>query len=280
MAQLIRQPRIPYNKLDNLPLTTNFITWANNMRRGMIAAKSTRRIIQAAQANDTKALKELQALRQQLADKRETVVYENDPIGPYDNNREFNVHNRVSIIDLDDGGYDKSYRIIELPSIPIELNYGAESTFAAIKGIGRNTFKYHFTGSEDILEFDIDWYSSNHNRREVIQKCRDIESLSKSDGYEGDPHRVMLQWGEDNTLFEKHVFIIISAKYRLTQFSNAHKQGKNIIDDKLLPVQAYQTVRLARISSYNLTTNDIKYVAAIESSSNSTLLRSELSKGI
>lgn len=186
----------------------------------------------------------------------------------------------VAIIDIDAEGYNKGYETIKLPFIPKELNYGAESNYATIKPIGRNTPKYHFTGSEDILEFEIDWHSLDSDRRDVITKCRRIESLSKADGYDGDPHRVMLKWGAADILFEDHIFIVLSAKYRLTQFSKGYLDKKgNIVNNYMLPVQAYQTVRLGRVSSYNLTKNAIEHVGATPTTSN-TEKRSNLNKGV
>lgn len=167
----------------------------------------------------------------------------------------------VAIIDIDAGGYNKGYKTIKLPFIPRELNYDPQSTFAAIKAIGRNTAKYQYTGSEDILEFEIDWYAHDYERREVIENCRKIEALSKSDGYNGDPHRVMLLWGDGDVLFKDHIFLVLSAKYRLTNFNKGYLNNKKeIVNTNMLPIQAYQTVRLGRISSYNLTKNAIEYV--------------------
>ena len=86
----------------------------------------------------------------------------------------------VAIIDIDAGGVDQGTDIIKLPFIPKELNYNSESTFVAVKPIGANNPRYQFTGAEDKLEFEIDWYSFDEDRRDVITNCRKIESLSKS----------------------------------------------------------------------------------------------------
>ena len=167
----------------------------------------------------------------------------------------------VAIIDLDSKGPDNQYEVIRLPFIPRELAYNSESAFAAIKPMGRNNPFYHFTGAEDKLEFEIDWHAFDWGRREVIENCRKIESLTKADAYNHGPHRVKLLWGKENLLFSDHDFIILAAPYRMTQFNkgNIGPTG-NIESTHMLPIQAYQKVVLARITRENLSKVDIEFV--------------------
>lgn len=169
----------------------------------------------------------------------------------------------ISIIDIDAEGYDKGTEEIILPFVPKELNYNPESAFVAIKPIGANNPRYQFTGAEDKLEFEIDWLSTNDNREDVIRNCRKIESLTKADGYKRSPHRVLLQWGAKDHLFAKHVFIIISAPYRMVQFSKGHYTAEGeFVETNMMPVQAYQRVTLVRVTSKNLSKIEIEYVEA------------------
>lgn len=163
----------------------------------------------------------------------------------------------VYIIIKDAWGDYPALHKVKLPFIPKTLEYNAESTFAVIKPIGRNTPRYHFTGSEDKLEFEIDWHSFEENREDVIRDCRIIESLTKSDGYLRPPPMVLLQWGRDNYLFGDHEFIIIKAPYRMVQFNRSQIINGVVQNTYMLPVQAYQTVTLARVSSTNLSTKKI-----------------------
>lgn len=170
--------------------------------------------------------------------------------------------NSVSIIDIDADGPNKGFNTIKLPFIPRELNYNSESSFAAIKPIGSNNPRYHYTGAEDKLEFEIDWHSFDNDRRDVISQCRKIEALSKADGYTGSPHRVILQWGSSGYLFDGMEFIVLAAPYRMTQFSNGHINSDGSLQlTHAMPVQAYQKVTLARITSHNLNKVEIEYVA-------------------
>ena len=166
----------------------------------------------------------------------------------------------VAIIDMDVKGRDKGYEVIQLHAIPKELGWNSESTFAAIKPIGRNNAFYHYTGSEDKLEFEIDWYSQGWDRRDVIKKCRRVEALSKADGYSGDPHKVILKWGNGDILFSGMYFHVIEAPYRMTQFNKAQLREGTVESTHMLPVQAYQKVILARVTETNLTKVEIEYV--------------------
>lgn len=170
------------------------------------------------------------------------------------------VFDGISIIDIDAEKPNKGINIITLPFIPKEVNWNTDSSFVAIKPIGRNNAKYQYTGSEDSIEFEIDWHSFDLNRDDVIKNCRIIESLAKSDGYSNPPHRILLKWGDEDVLFRDMVFIVTSAPYRLTQFNKAQYFNKSLQKTALLPIQAYQKVTLARITSNNLSTKDIQLV--------------------
>jgi len=178
----------------------------------------------------------------------------NDPKKGYHSFQDY-----VAIVDLDFGGYDKGVDVIKLNFIPKELNYNCESAFAAIKPIGRNNPNYHYTGAEDKLEFEIDWHSFDMSRRDVALACRRIESLSKADAYNNPPHRVMLKWGSENILFSDHVFVVLAAPYKFTQFNKAqiNQQGE-LESTYMLPIQAYQKVILGRITRDNLSSADIE----------------------
>lgn len=255
-----------YTRIAMKPGVNTMSEWSMDARRAMILGK---RLVSGdligVRAPNTSDHSIIDPLVEKLEEKKsnETVVGENTGThSNFINNKDQKVLNDfVAIIDIDAGGYNKDYETITLPFIPRELSYDPQSNFVAIKPIGRNTSKYQFTGSEDILEFEIDWYANDYNRREVIERCRRIESLSKSDGYQGDPHRVMLYWGEGDILFKDHVFIVLSAKYKLSHFNKGYlDRNNNIVSTNMLPIQAYQTVRLGRISSNSLTKHQIEYV--------------------
>lgn len=160
---------------------------------------------------------------------------------------------KIKIVDLDYQGNDnRFYDYIELPFIPRKLSKTPESKFMGIATIGRNLPFYHFTGAEDNLEFEIDWFSDTYHREDVIFNCRWLEALTKTDGY-GVPHRVKIVWGKDDRLFRDEIWLLTSAAYELEQFNRGYKDpdSQEYISTSLLPVQARQTVHFKKVSKTN-----------------------------
>lgn len=168
----------------------------------------------------------------------------------------------ITFVDLD---FDEDKHVgtrrdnrLTIPFIPKELDYSPQANFATIASFGRNNPFYQYTGSEDTLTFEIDWFSKEENREDVITNCRWIEALSKADGYDDIPHRVMLNWGSNNKLFVDDVWLVVSAPYRLSQFQRAYRKSDNEVQSLyLLPQQAYQTVTLKRVTKTNRTIKEI-----------------------
>lgn len=85
---------------------------------------------------------------------------------------------------------------ITLQNRPPELDFRGETTWATIKSMGRNTPMYHFTGAEDIIQFNVSWYCNDpENPEEVINKCRLLEAWTKANGYQSAPPIVKIEWG-------------------------------------------------------------------------------------
>lgn len=135
---------------------------------------------------------------------------------------------------------------VKLPYIPLELDYNPDSKFVDIASMGRNNPLYHYTGSEDILKFTIDWYTAEDSRQDVLLHCKFIESLSKNDGFGNPPHPVILVWGD--IMFSDSKWLVTSAPYKLSQFH---------ADRNMMPQQAYQTITLKKITATNLLRDDI-----------------------
>lgn len=248
------------------PPAAKLIQWSLDARRLLILGKRIKDgVLIGAGAPDTVVQRDFEKAQSDLIQKREgTGVPLNSLTHSFKSPTGADIiSDYVSIIDIDYQGIDKGYREIKLPFIPTQLQWNVDSTFAAIKPIARNNSKYHYTGSEDKLEFEIDWHSFEEGRYDVITKCRAIEALSKGDAYNRPPHRVMLQWGTSNILFRDQIFVVLSAPYRLVQFNKAqvNQSSGEIERTHMLPIQAYQRVTLARITSANLSTKEIEYVA-------------------
>ena len=150
---------------------------------------------------------------------------------------------------------------ITLQNRPPELDFRGETTWATIKSMGRNTPMYHFTGAEDIIQFNVSWFSTTlDNPEEVINKCRLLEAWTKANGYQAAPPIIQIEWG-DSGIFENHYYILTSATYTLKNFQNGYRirvPGKPATfgNGKLLPAAATQELIFKRVSAYNLSYGD------------------------
>lgn len=150
------------------------------------------------------------------------------------------------IVDLEvrDESNNVGYQYLKIQYVPAELTYTPESNWAVIPSVGRNNPFYHYTGSEDILQFTLDWHADDILRLKVIENCKWVEALSKADGYTKEPHVVKLIWGD---LFQDSLWIVEKAPYRLVRFQALGMR----------PVQAYQDVTLKRVINHNRTRSEI-----------------------
>lgn len=165
----------------------------------------------------------------------------------------YNNRNQVIIYNLTSNG---SYKYIVLQNRPSEIQFNGETSWATIKSMGRNTPMYHYTGAEDILQFNISWYCSDaNNPNEVINKCRLLESWTKANSYISGPPILKIQWGSSG-IFDNHKYILTSATYTLKNFQNGHidrsSSNSKFIDTKLLPMVATQELIFKRVSGTNL----------------------------
>jgi hypothetical protein len=158
----------------------------------------------------------------------------------------------IILVDMDfvkdDNRHGRYYDTLTIPTIPREISYDPMPSWSTIASIGRNAPFYNYSGSEDTLTFEIDWFSKADDRSYVLYACRWVEALTKANGYNGDPHRLKLIWGKDALLFKDVVWVVHKASYRLSQF---HK-GKS-----MLPQQAYQEIILKKVLDKNSTDEDI-----------------------
>lgn len=156
---------------------------------------------------------------------------------------------------------------IFLQTVPKEIDFQGESTWAVIHSMGRNTPMYHFTGAENVIQMNVSWYCTDKsNPEEVVAKCRRLEAWSKADGYQAGPPLLEIIWG-DSQLFEGQYFILTSATYKLSNWrANAKvwdRKSKRFItpigyvSPNMYPSTATQELIFRRVSSTNLTHNDI-----------------------
>ena len=159
---------------------------------------------------------------------------------------------------------------IKLQNRPNEIDFNPAATWAVVKSMGRNNPFYMYTGGEDTIKIDISWYAANKDdRADVIKKCKLLESWTRANGYESGPPILHLIWGKSD-IFKNQDFILDSAPYRLTHFQDkaivtkwevangeSTPSPSKVIDLKLYPNFATQSLTFKRISSTNRTHLDI-----------------------
>lgn len=131
-----------------------------------------------------------------------------------------------------------------LQTIPPEIDVNAETNWAVLAAPGRNNPNYQFSGSEDTLEFDINWYSDVQEKDDVIKKCKWLQSLTKANGYDEPPHHIKFVFGD---LFKSSKWIVFHAPYKLGLFD----RNKN-----MLPCIATQHVILKKVTETNISRVD------------------------
>lgn len=176
------------------------------------------------------------------------------------------VDNQIQIINK----HTSPPTIITIQNRPNELNINPQSSWVAVKSMGRNNPFMMYTGGEDTISFDISWYVSDpNNRKEVITKCNLLKSWTKADGYIASPPTLNILWGTSG-LFDNDTFILESAPFILSHFQNASRilgrynhleNGERIVagdgeynyleDLHLYPNCATQTLTFKRVSATN-----------------------------
>lgn len=171
------------------------------------------------------------------------------------------VRNEIVIINPNPTGESQGYQSLTIQGMPSEVNIETDNTWVAVKSAGRNNPLYIYTGSEDTISFDISWYSLDKDRKDVIRKCRLLESWSKANGYISSPPELWISWGASE-LFKDDSFILAAAPYTLTNFQNAYRVDRTspIIDLGLIPNAAVQKLTFKRVTKTNRTHTEIQNV--------------------
>ena len=137
---------------------------------------------------------------------------------------------------------------LEIQFIPAQLNITRSPSIASIAVVGRNNPLHHYTGGSTSMKFELDFYAEQADRTDVVEKCKWLESLAYSNGFDNPPERVRLTFGE---LFRNNeVWIVESVSVRYVQFDAVFG---------LLPTQAYVSLSLKLDPESNLKINEIRW---------------------
>lgn len=168
------------------------------------------------------------------------------------------VNNQIIIINT----HTQPYTKVEIQGKPSEVEVVPDSNWATVKSIGRNNPFMIYTGGEDTITIDVSWFSTQKDRKDVINKCKLLESWSRSDGYTASPPVLHISWGSSN-LFKGQTFVLTSAKYSLSNFQNSYNPSgsrrnlSEIIDLGLLPNCAVQKLIFKKTTGSNTTHEEI-----------------------
>lgn len=216
--------------------------------------------------------------------KGESISSEDDTLNPLDSKeykegdyssrqslydaKKYNRKNTIIIV----SPFTSPYQSIELQCRPDEIQVTPQSNWSAVPSMGRNNPFRMYTGGDDTIQFDISWFCNDpNNRGEVVTKCRLLESWSKSNGYSSAPPVLQIIWG-DSDLYKDDFFILESASYKLTNFQDYalnHDDIKpnvtdSIINLKLYPNYATQTLTFKRVSTDNRTWENIVSIEELQ----------------
>jgi hypothetical protein len=133
--------------------------------------------------------------------------------------------------------------------VPAEIEYDPASEFQAIATFARNNPRYHYTGSEDTITFELDWHAEVELKNDVLRKCRWIEARTKNDAYNNPPPLILFKWGDIFTADD--LWLITHAPYRLSNFDKIAN---------MRPKQAYQKITLKRVTKNNRSYSEITQI--------------------
>ncbi len=135
---------------------------------------------------------------------------------------------------------------LEIQFVPDEIAVVRAPLIGGLQVIGKNTPNYQYVGGETILTLKLDFFAEQENRKDVINRCKWLESLQYNNGNQSSPSKVKLIFGG---LFKDDLWIVRAAGYKLSQFNK---------EKDYMPQQAYVDIALALDPDFNISGNDIK----------------------
>ena len=244
------------------PITTSYV---NKLWRGAILLHRATNLPHAKiqKVDPAKGHNTLINEKKRNAQEKSTVKIITFSTEPYDNlvkeKKTGKGSNQIILYNLT----SKPYEFIVIQNRPNRLEFKGETSWATIKSMGRNTPMYHFTGAEDVIQFNISWFCDDPDHLdEIVNKCRFLEAWTKANGYQASPPVIQIQWGNSD-IFKDHYYILTSATYTLENFNDFIRVNGNerkdlkAADGQLLPSTATQELIFKRVSATNLSWNDI-----------------------
>lgn len=131
--------------------------------------------------------------------------------------------------------------------IPEKLPYSRKPKIGKIEVPGQNLPGAHYSSGESGLDLEIEFYTQEEDRADVIRRCKWLEALCWSDRGIAPPQLVRLVWGR---LYRDQTWYVSDYKEEAEDFHPDHG---------LLPVYAKVKITLERWSNENLGIDEVLY---------------------
>lgn len=135
---------------------------------------------------------------------------------------------------------------LEIQFMPQELTPVRTANWAEIAVVSRNNPIHHYTGGSNTLSLTLDFYCEEENRRDVIRKCRLLESWAMNNADNKPPERIRLTFGR--VFKENEVWIISNVSVTYSQFSPLYD---------MLPMQSSVQLDLMLDTTHNRNINEV-----------------------
>lgn len=135
---------------------------------------------------------------------------------------------------------------MEIQFVPNEVQTPVMPDIQRVNIVGRNNKRMYLTGREETLSMDLDFYSDDERRRDVIQKIEWLKSLTMNDGYEAGIRKVKIIWGD---LFPYQVWTVDRVSPRMSHFDD---------QNGWLPMRASVNINFVLDPETNLLIKDVR----------------------
>jgi hypothetical protein len=106
---------------------------------------------------------------------------------------------------------------LEIQFVPKELINSRQSTPNAVQIISRNNPLHQFSGGEESLRFQLDFYSDNVKIEEVVNKCRWLKALTYMDGENPQPNIALVYGKLFTDVYNR--WLVSNISIQMTRFS-------------------------------------------------------------
>lgn len=138
------------------------------------------------------------------------------------------------------------YERLEIQFVPKEFSYGSTAKMAKIEVVGRNNPLHHYTGGDDNLSFQLDFFAEEESRKDVLKKVKWIQSLRYNDGNFAPKKNISIVFGN---LFRNEIWTVDSVQVKYSDFDSLHD---------FLPQQAFVDIKLSLDPIKNLRIKDVR----------------------